>query len=61
MSVAIERGFEPISVRAAGGKIELHIGGSGPHGDGNRYTYLSPKEARILAYELLHKAEKLST
>ena len=60
MSFVVERSFEPIAVSKSGDRLELRIQGSGPEGQGSRSTWLSAKEARILAYELLQQAEKLS-
>ncbi|MBI3006712.1 MAG: hypothetical protein HYY53_00160 [candidate division NC10 bacterium] len=57
--IAIERSFEPISLELAaeGSKLELRIHGRAPEGD--RFTFLAAKEARLLAYRLLAEAEAI--
>jgi hypothetical protein len=53
----IDRRIDPVSVsRAGNGKIELRIGSTG-RGQG-RIAWLSPSEARQVAYALLGDAER---
>ena len=58
-TVVIERSFEAISVREVvdGGKLELRIHGESAKGD--RTTFLTQREARILAFRLLAEAENI--
>lgn len=57
---ALDRLNEPISLELAvgGTRLELRIHGAAPEGD--RYTYLTAKEARVLAYRLLAEAETVT-
>ena len=56
----INREAEPISVTpTTGNRLELYI--YGDHALGDRSTFLSAKEARLLAYSLLAVAEVLDS
>lgn len=62
-NMILERAFEPISLNPVSvddRKRELRIHGQEPHGKGDRTTFLTPHEMRLLAYRLLAEAEALS-
>jgi len=55
----IHRESEPISINpTTGNRLELYI--YGDHALGDRSTFLSAREARLLAYSLLAAAEVLA-
>lgn len=61
MAKVIDRAVEPISLEGGPkGSISLRIHGSGG-GQGDRFTYLTPHEMRVLAYRLLAEAEALTS
>jgi len=59
----LDRAFEPISlnpITVDSRRLELRIHGEEPHGKGDRTTFLSAHEMRLLAYRLLVAAEALT-
>ena len=62
-NMILDRAFEPISLNPLatdGAKREMRIHGQEPHGKGDRITFLTAHEMRLLAYRLLAAAEALT-
>jgi len=51
----------PISLSPTGSKISMRIGKESGKGHGSRLVDMSPKEAKILAYQLLLLAERMES
>lgn len=56
---AVQRSYQPISLEPVLDKTQLEIRIHGDKPQGDQPAFLTPKEARLLAYSLLAQAETL--